>query len=169
MRIAPSRSERSTVIRVYRGIVLLLLLGASACGPNESASAPGALAPAGAAVDSITVACPSTDFPAFLAAFAEDPVLQRAWTRFPLEQLVVVDSVPEPTPVERSVTREQATFPLLPNAEQRSADSLELRIEEAEAGRKHVVIEKPDTDWVVTYIFAHDGCWRLIRIEDWSL
>lgn len=123
----------------------------------------------GAAAEDSVAACPSSDFSAFLAAFAEDPALQRAWTRFPLEPLVVLHGADEPTPVERSITREQATFPLLPDAEQRISDSLDLRVEEAPAGRSRVVVEKPDTDAKVIYIFAHDGCWRWIRIEDWSL
>ncbi len=162
---------------MYKTIAFILLLGAAACGRSANAAAgegpgtpaAGTLRPTRAAVDSTGVACPSSDFSAFLAAFAEDPAVQRAWTRFPLEQLVVVDGVDEPTPVERSLTREQATFPLLPDAAQRIADSLNLHVEDAEAGRKRVVLAKPDTDWTVTYIFVQDGCWQLVRIEDWSL
>lgn len=141
----------------------LLLASLTACGGDREPPAP-------EAGRSPAAECPASDFLAFLALYAESPRVQREWTRFPLERLTLAEGPDEPTPVLESVSREQARFPLLPSRGRRAADSLEIRTEEAADGGWRVVIEKPDTDRVVHYLFqSHGECWRLVRIEDRSL
>src|SRR5690606_31956444 len=47
------------------------------------------------------LACPGTDFAAFLQAFGEDAELQRQYTRFPLNYVTVAEGPDEPTTRER--------------------------------------------------------------------
>ena len=115
-------------------------------------------------------ACPGRDFAAFYAAFEADTAVQARNTRWPLEELDVVDAEPEPRDVARSVRRAEAHFPLVPTPAERAARGLAMRSDSA-AGRVRVVLEKPDTDHQLTYIFerAGGGCWQLVRAEDHSL
>ena len=114
--------------------------------------------------------CPGMQFTDFLAAFAEDSTVQRQWTRFPLEELSLIDGEIEPQQIVDSVTPETIRWPLFPSASQRAAELRTLEIEPMQGDSLRVMVEKPDTDWVVHYIFAAESaCWRLERIEDWSL
>ena len=154
------------------GVLLLVII--SACGrdegPNPRGSEAVAASPEAAAVQT-SKGCPGADFASFFAAFAEDPRLQQAWTRFPLEDAyLVVDAEPEPRLEIDSLSESEATFPLVPDDSERAIHSREVTITELEEGRQKVTIAQPDTDWVIDFVFApEDGCWQLVRMEDHSL
>jgi hypothetical protein len=156
-------------------LVARLALGAMACGCD--------VAPAGRQVpprrDTTAVppaaadrtACPGREFGVFLAAFAEDPALQHRFTQYPLAYVTVDDGPDEPTPVERWLPADSVTEPLFLSAADRVRDTLEMQIDSGDAGRRIVVLAKPDTDYQMTYTFARraDGCWQLTRYHDQSL
>lgn len=113
--------------------------------------------------------CAETNFDAFLARFSEDPEFQRRHVQFPLPQQVNEDKgVGGPALVETQVQSWPATGVLYLNAEQRKAHGLEVTVTPIERG-KRVKLEKPDTDYLIYYFFEQRPCWRLVRIENYSL
>jgi len=145
------------------GAALVLCLASGCATPSRQAAAP--LSPPVAALS-----CPSGDFRSFLDTYAESEPLQRAFTRFPLPvRMLDTAGASEPTPVERTLDRQQASFPLMPSKLARARQGLELRVEELSERRARVRIAKPDTDFQTVYVFGKEGCWRLERLEDASL
>jgi hypothetical protein len=67
-----------------------------------------------------------------------------------------------------SLARE-AIYPLLPLPEARKREGLELKLEKQTTEAAQVVLFKPDTGYRVIYYFTRSHCWRLQRIEDWSM
>lgn len=117
-----------------------------------------------------SIQCPSTDFLIFLNAFADGEKVQRAFTAYPLrKQQLDPDAEPEPRPVTRWLKRQEVGFPVIPPSVERAKDSLELRVVEVSGDKAKVTLEKPDTDYQVSYFFDRKDCWRLVGIEDWSL
>jgi len=91
-------------------------------------------------------------------------------TTFPLKvQSLDPKAEPEPRPIVRMLDRQEARFPLVPAKEERAKDGLALRIDLLEARSARVTLERPDSDFRVSYFFAMEGCWRLTAIEDESL
>jgi len=116
------------------------------------------------------IACPSRDFSEFIEAFSESNEMQMTFTRYPLQQLRLdLSAKPEPKPVVRELRRDQVSFPVIPNKAERKKKSLVLRIDENKSTHVKLTLVKPDTDYQVEYFFGLNSCWRLERIEDWSL
>lgn len=116
------------------------------------------------------IKCPSTDFSVFLKAFADAEHVQRAFTADPLrKQQLDPDAEPEPKPGTRWLKRQEVSFPVIPPSLERARDSLELRVVEVSGDKAKVMLEKPNTDYQVSYFFDRKDCWRLVGIEDWSL
>jgi hypothetical protein len=114
--------------------------------------------------------CPSADFRVFLSAFTESIQIQKLFTHFPLEKLQVdVDADPEPKPVTKSLDRSHVSFPVIPNSAERTKNNLGIRIDNIDSSEAKVALRKEDTDYQVTYFFVKNSCWKLTRIEDWSL
>jgi predicted DNA binding CopG/RHH family protein len=116
------------------------------------------------------VACPSRDFSEFIKAFSENTEMQAAFTKYPLQQQRLdTNAEPEPKPVIRKLRRDQVSFPVFPNEAERKKRSLVLRIDEKKYNHVKLTLVKDDTDYQVNYFFSRNSCWRLERIEDWSL
>jgi len=116
-------------------------------------------------------ACPSTDFSAFFAAFAENTAIQRRYIAVPLKQMTLKrEAEPEPTPVVRMLNGPEISFPVIPDAAQRKTRSLGLRVDTVLGSEAKASLYAGDADYLVYYIFDKaDACWRLVGIEDWSL
>ena len=115
------------------------------------------------------VACPSQDFDAFLVAFMDDPAVQKAYTKRPLQsETLDADADPEPKPVTALLDGERLKFPLMPNAARQKQDGLALSQSELN-GDKEVMLAKPDTDYQLSYFFRKGDCWTLYRMRDDSL
>jgi hypothetical protein len=113
------------------------------------------------------IACPSQDLAAFVAAFAEDQALQKAFTADPVDTAFVdMSAQPEPTESVEAMPREKLRFPVMPNRAQQQKEGLKYREVANEAGQAIVVLEIPDTDAQVLYTFRRDACWTLIKIVD---
>ena len=116
------------------------------------------------------IACPSRDFPEFIKAFSENTEVQRAFTKYPLqEQRMDTDAEPEPKPVLRKLRRDQVSFPVMPNEAERKKQALVLIIEEKKPTHVKLTLVKDDTDYQINYFFSLNSCWRLERIENESL
>lgn len=146
-------------------MTLILLLGQSAYAlkpegpPNKSPDS-----------SSSKFSCPAKDFSLFILKFSDDEIVQRLFTQYPLiKQQLDPNAEPEPKKVIRKLRREQIQFPVMPKAQERAQQSLEIRIISANAVNAQVNLIKPDTDHQVSYFFKKNGCWLLVRIEDWSL
>lgn len=114
--------------------------------------------------------CPATDFSEFLNAFVDSEELQHLFTMMPLKwQQLDLDAEPEPKQVLRILDSQEIKFPLIPSPSERRAKSLTLKIEYLSDHRAKVVLDQSDTDYQVFYFFSKNACWRLERIEDWSL
>lgn len=89
---------------------------------------------------------------------------------FPLTvQRIDAQADPEPRPVVNVLDRGQARFPVIPARAERAKEGPELRLTAASASRAVATLEKPDTDYRVSYVFAKESCWRQVHIEDASL
>jgi hypothetical protein len=116
------------------------------------------------------VPCPGEDFSVFLAKFADDETVQRAFIIYPLTKLELdYDAEPGPEPFIRSLDRDQVQFPVFPSRQNRADWSLEIRIESVSENNAEAILFLPDTGYMITYLFRKNGCWRLERIEDWSM
>ena len=129
------------------------------------------LAPAGAAAQ--CTSGPDEPFGKFVGAFASDKRFAMARTHYPLPMRRHPKGDGEPAPGATGVeTRlrqdEDAQAP--PLAGYARANGLQLRVASSDAAQATLRMEKPDTDWLLTYHFIRDGrCWFLVRIEDHSL
>lgn len=136
------------------GLPVLVLLVA-ACGRDGAPPAAGATTgPEGAST------CPSTDLAAFVAAFAEDPALQRAFTAPTVETAFVgANGQAEPT---RALSRDQLRFPVMPDGATQQREGLRRR-DDARGDQATVVLEKPGAQTI--YGFRRDAsCWTLAKI-----
>ena len=115
------------------------------------------------------MACPSQDFSAFLADFAQSPDLQKAFTRVPMKKQITVDAEPEPKQVSTLLDRSELVFPLIPEAKAREANGLTLEIVDKSDTSATVKLQKPDTGYQVIYRFSFEGCWSLDEVQDFSI
>ncbi|MBX9403407.1 hypothetical protein K4L06_19000 [Lysobacter sp. BMK333-48F3] len=152
--------------RIQSVLLLSALFALGGC-EVESKSQPAAVKPALA--QGAGVACPSQDFDAFLVAFMDDPAVQKAFTKRPLQsETVDADAMPEPKPVTALLDGEKLEFPLMPSTARQKQDGLALSQSESN-GDKEVMLAKPDTDYQLSYFFRKGDCWTLYRMRDDSL
>ncbi|WP_420139115.1 hypothetical protein [Sphingomonas sp.] len=114
--------------------------------------------------------CPATTFPKFLSAFAADPALQRAHTRFPLAyETIDANAEPEPRTVRKMLGAKAVRFPIMPSpAEQKKKHMTVLN--EAVPGGMEVTVRTGETDDQFRLFFRQEGgCWTLLRKSDDSL
>lgn len=117
-----------------------------------------------------SIACPSQNFSKFLKEFSEREEVQKAFTKYPLEQQQLdLDADPEPKPFVRNLGRHQIKFPVIPRESERQMKSLTLRVSKIASRRAKLTLSKSDTDYRILYFFSKNSCWKLERIEDWSL
>lgn len=143
--------------------LLLLVSLLASCQASTGSPAPEPASPQAAG-------CPSKDFQTFLTSFANDPRVQEAFSSRPLH----VDSMdvaadPEPRRVTRMLDGADLRFPLMPSLQRQAQDGLEMRWNSSGDDKAEVVLGKPDTDYLTTFFFIRNGCWRLYRIQDDSL
>lgn len=112
--------------------------------------------------------CRQEPFEAFFPDFARDIALQEALTpeRLMLSQ-IDHDATPEPTPVEREVTREALEWPLVPNLTpfERAGGSVRYEVQ----GDAHSVTLTGDSGYLMTLVFTQNPCWHLQKIQDDSM
>lgn len=125
--------------------------------------------PLKAEVDTSNVACPSTDFSAFLSAFSERADVQKAFVQQSLRMATTVAGDPEPEMEKRSLSGDQLKFPIIPDQAKREAQGLTLTVKEARDKKAIAILQKPDTDYVFEYRFVRGQCWRLEEVADYSL
>jgi hypothetical protein len=119
---------------------LLLLLAAGHGQAAQSNTQPDAPATTSASV------CPAQDISFFIQRFSSDEAVQRMYT-----------------------TVESAEFPVMPLVQERKDNALVMQLEDVTTLTARVNLARPDTDYLVSYYFKMDDCWRLVRIENQSL
>lgn len=126
-----------------------------------------AIAEAASSMQLAPAACPSHDIKQFVAAFAEDPALQKVFTATTVDTAFVDHNAqPEPTEKVEPLPRSQLRFPVMPNRARQAKEGLQYRYVSADANRAVVALQVPDTDAQLTYTFRRDRCWTLIKIVD---
>ncbi|WP_331646027.1 hypothetical protein [Luteibacter sp.] len=139
---------------------------AAPASPSTSVNALTAPAPENAAN-----VCPANTFDDFLPKFSDDVSVQKRYIVDPLESDTIdANAEPEPAPVKKMLTKDQITFPVMPDSARQHKDGLVLKkTPEGDAGFA-VELAKPDTDYQMTFHFrSAEGCWQLYRTEDDSL
>jgi hypothetical protein len=119
--------------------------------------------------DETSVACPSSEFPAFLAAFSERVDVQKAFVQQPLKMATTVAGDPEPEMQKSNLSGDQLKFPIIPDKTTRDTQGLTLTVKEARDKKAIAILQKPDTDYVFEYRFVRGQCWRLEEVADYSL
>jgi len=116
-------------------------------------------------------ACPAPTFDGFLPKFMDDVSIQKQYTADPLESDTIDPNAdPEPAPVKKMLTKDQVTFPVIPDSARQKKDGLVLKQSPEGDGGFAVELAKPDTDYQMTFHFrSAEGCWQLHRTEDDSL
>lgn len=159
-------SRRSCPPALLLGLVATTLISLAACDSSKPATAAPATA-AAAAPAATGPACPSQDIKQFVAAFAEDPALQKAFTADTVDTAFVdYNAQPEPAQSVEPMSRAQLRFPVMPNRAQQGKEGLQYRQISADANRAVIALEVPDTDAQLTYTFRRDRCWTLVKIVD---
>lgn len=115
--------------------------------------------------------CPATEFNGFLAAFLDNPTVQRNHVTVPLNSRTIdPDTQPEPAPVDRLLRAGDIRYPLVPGKAERTRDGLVTTIKRVSATDTDVKLAKPDTGYQKTYRFRRAaGCWTLVAMNDESL
>jgi len=90
--------------------------------------------------------CPAQDISFFIQRFSSDEAVQRSYT-----------------------TVQSTAFPVMPLVQERKDNALVMQLEDVTASNARVSLANPDTDYLVSYYFKMDDCWRLVRIENQSL
>lgn len=145
---------------------LALAFALAACDTSKPATASEAASAAGAA-SAAAAACPSQDLKRFVAAFAEDPALQKAFTAARVDTAFVdMNAQPEPAESVESLARDRLRFPVMPNRAQQQQEGLQYREVSVGPERALVALEVPDTDAQLLYTFRRDACWTLVKIVD---
>ena len=158
--IASSRSHRC---RLCLLALLTFFVGACDATPPATATTAGATSKPTTASPS----CPATDLAGFVAAFAQSPSLQKAFTA-PVVDTAFVDWNAQPEPAEsvESMSRDALRFPVMPDRARQQAEGLRYREIGSEGDRTTIVLEAPDTDIQLRYTFRRDSCWTLVKIVD---
>jgi len=146
------------------GLVALLAFFVGAC----DATPPTAVTSSGTATPpSAAPACPATDLAGFVAAFAESPALQKAFTA-PIVDTAFVDWNAQPEPAEsvEKTPRDALRFPVMPNRARQQSEGLRYREIGTEGDRSTIAFEVPDSDAQLRYTFRRDACWTLVKIVD---
>lgn len=158
--IVASRSRRCRL-----GLVAMLTFFVGACDATPAATAT-ATGTAGKSAGTAST-CPATDLAGFVAAFAESPSLQKAFTA-PVVDTAFIDWNAEPEPAEsvEQTSRDALRFPVMPDRVRQQAEGLRYREIGSEGDRTTIVLEVPDTDSQLRYTFRRDACWTLVKIVD---
>lgn len=146
------------------GLVTLLAFFVGAC----DATPPAAVISSGTATSpSAAPACPASDLAGFVAAFAESPALQKAYTA-PIVDTAFIDWNAQPEPAEsvEKTSRDALRFPVMPNRSRQQSEGLRYREIGTEGDRSTIALEVPDTDAQLRYTFRRDACWTLVKIVD---
>ena len=115
-------------------------------------------------------ACPSQDFKAFYAAFADSAEVQRAFTARPLaSDTIDAAADPEPRTVTTILDGAALAFPVVPTAAERKRVRLETRIMALSATEAEVALAVADTDQQLRFLFRKTACWELYKMADDSL
>jgi hypothetical protein len=93
-----------------------------------------------------TPVCPAQDISFFIQQFSSDEAVQSLYT-----------------------TIQSAEFPVMPLVQERKDNALLMRLEDVTASTARVNLTRPDSDYLVSYYFKMDDCWRLVSIENQSL
>ena len=119
--------------------------------------------------------CGIENFDNFFEVFSESVEFQKAHTLFPLGELWLdMGAAFEPVSEEEIViSPADEEFPIFPNKEERDAKDLllekeVLRKEGGEVITSVRIITRLSSGWNVFYLFEHNQCWRLFRIENHS-
>lgn len=114
-------------------------------------------------------ACPSTDFSSFVAVFADDIEVQRAFTATPLEWVTIDgEALPEPAPQTAMLDGDALQFPVMQNADTQSEEGLDSALRELGAEREWKLFV-PDTGIQIRYLFrerADGSCWELYKVAN---
>ncbi len=114
-------------------------------------------------------ACFSGEFAPFLVAYANDIAVQRAHTLVPLKSKYLVDGDPDPKAVVKMLAKNQIVFPVMPLKAERVRTPLQMEVKALSATSAKVTLEKPDTDYVLSYHFRKNPCWQLVLMDNASL
>ncbi|MES2317485.1 MAG: hypothetical protein V4631_08305 [Pseudomonadota bacterium] len=115
-------------------------------------------------------ACPSAEFPAFFAAYADSAAMQKAFTVYPLAHVLLDHAAqPQPREIKVQLAKAKLSFPLIPPRADRKRAGLAFRTDEVSGDRARVSLFKEETGYRVVYNFRKDGCWKLEGKEDRSL
>ena len=115
---------------------------------------------------------PIEPFGEFLKVFGENKSFAIKRTDYPLIHIDhdYDDGTPTPPAVKRSLISKNDDAATLPIAVLARESNLELNLISQKKLSAVVQMQKPDTDWMLTYHFLRKGsCWYLSRIEDYSL
>lgn len=82
---------------------------------------------------------------------------------------MTIDAEPEPKQETQLITKGSVSFPLIPEKRVRTERGLTLEVIDNDQKTATVKLEKPDTGYLVLYVFKLSNCWFLEEVEDYSL
>lgn len=116
------------------------------------------------------IACPAQIFSKFIDKFSNDVSTQMAFTEVPLIfQYLDFSKEPEPSPVIEKIGKNKIRFPVMPLHEERIDNLLTINVVHSNLIDAEVLLFKDDTDYKISFFFKKKDCWKLVRIENWSL
>ena len=121
------------------------------------------------ASETIGGVCGLEYFNEFIDEFSKSIDFQKSHILFPLQKMYINNSAdPEPIPMEILLDYEEIIYPIFPKFEEIYLADRYLNLNVLQKNAE-VNVGKEDTDYLLKFFFKNDGCWKLFRIEDWSL
>lgn len=117
------------------------------------------------ALSSIDAQCPSDDFAEFVKVFASQPEVQKVFIASPVQEIRVVFDGDKPKVVKRKLKALDAAELSVLVPENATESNLNINIDLP----NKVIVRDQVGGFLKVFVFKHDDCWVLNRVEDWSL
>ena len=117
------------------------------------------------ASSSVDAQCPSDDFAEFVKVFASQPEIQKVFIASPVQEIRVVFDGDKPKVVKRKLKALDAAALSVLVPENAAESNLTINIDLP----NKVIVRDQVGGFLKVFVFKHDDCWVLNRVEDWSL
>lgn len=109
--------------------------------------------------------CFTGDFDTFLARFSTEIAVQQASTADPLLlDFLDLRVKPDPQLLGDEVPPSEVHWPVMPDSATLADHGLVMEVSDANETAKSVLVDNKDSGVRVTWFFASDPCWTLIRM-----
>lgn len=149
----------------------MAVVGAGCAGASDEPGVRGAGADSAAARDRVQTdaSCPAKDFDGFLERFAEEIDVQRRYVQYPLEVVRVDAGSESDESMHTQLAKNAVEFPVFLSRAGRQEHGVSYRVEKSPIGYDVLTRSEGTGAFSMKFSFVgKQGCWYLVRSEDYS-